>query len=182
MGLLGEGMGVREVARMVGASPGSVTVWRQRYEREGADGLASRPHPGPRPKLDAGRRAELLRLLGQGPRAHGYTTESWTLPRVAAVIERRFGVNYDPSSVWHLLRQAGWTCQKPEQRARERDEAAVERWRGRDWPRIKKRPVGTAGGSCSSTRAGSSCTRSAAAPGRRKVRRRSSGRGTAGTG
>src|SRR6476646_3598279 len=38
--LLRQGKGVREVARMVGASPGSVTVWRQAVEREGNAALA----------------------------------------------------------------------------------------------------------------------------------------------
>jgi hypothetical protein len=50
-----------------------------------------------------------------------------------------FGVDYDPSGVWHVLRGMGWTCQKPERRAREGDEKAIARWRARDWPRIKKR-------------------------------------------
>jgi hypothetical protein len=32
----------------------------------------------------------------------------------------------------------GLSVQKPEARVRERDERAIERWRKRDWPRIKK--------------------------------------------
>jgi transposase len=59
---------------------------------------------------------------------------------VAALIEREFGVSYHVDHVWKVLRRLGWSCQKPERRARERDEAAIRRWRESDWPRIKKEP------------------------------------------
>jgi transposase len=71
--------------------------------------------------------------------AHGYRTELWTLKRVAQLIGKRFGVSYDPSGVWHVLRNMNWSAQKPERRARERDEQAIAQWRKEDWPRIKKR-------------------------------------------
>jgi transposase len=85
--------------------------------------------------------ARLEEMLRKGPCKHGYTTELWTLKRVADLIERRFGVRYDPSGVWHLLHRMGWSAQKPERRARERDEEAIVAWRQHDWPRIKKRPT-----------------------------------------
>jgi transposase len=79
-------------------------------------------------------------MLRQGPRKHGYGTELWTLARMAEVIAVNFGVEYHPSAVWHILRAMEWSCQKPERRARERDEETIQRWRQEDWPRIKKRP------------------------------------------
>jgi len=90
--------------------------------------------------LTVGQRRRLIRLLLRGPRKHGYGTELWTLARVAEVIAVTFGVQYHPSAVWHILRAMDWSCQKPERRARERDEEAIARWRQQDWPRIKKRP------------------------------------------
>jgi len=80
----------------------------------------------------------LAKLLLRGPRKLGFPTELWTLERVGQLIERRFGVTFDPSGVWHLLRRMGWSCQKPERRARERDDIAVAIWRHLEWPRIKK--------------------------------------------
>jgi len=81
----------------------------------------------------------LERVLLKGPRAAGYPTELWTLARVANIIRRVFGVRYHPSHVWRLLHQMDWSCQKPERRALERDEAAIEEWKRRRWPHIKKR-------------------------------------------
>lgn len=136
--LLNKGHGVRQTARMVGASPGAVTQWRKAYEQHGDGGLRAKPHPGRPPKLSAKQRQQLARLLAKGARKHGYATELWTLKRVGDLIRKQFGVRYDPSSVWHILRRMGWSCQKPERRARERDEKAIARWRANHWPRIKK--------------------------------------------
>ena len=123
---------------MLGVSPGAVVLWRTQYERKGEKGLAAKPQLGRPPKLSPAQRKKLLRLLKKRPQAHGFPTDLWTLPRVAEVIHKRFGVRYDPSHVWRILNASGWSAQKPERRARERDEQAIERWRRDDWPRIKK--------------------------------------------
>lgn len=136
--LLRKGHGVREVARMVGVTPGAVVAWRKQFEKKGEAGLAGKPHPGRKPKLSQTQRQQLLRLLKRGARANGYTTELWTLRRIAEVIDRHFAVRYDLSHVWRMLNAMGWSAQKPERRKRERDEIAIARWRGEDWPRIKK--------------------------------------------
>jgi len=136
--LLHKGHGVREVARMIGVAPISVSRWRDAYKAGGKNALTSKPVPGRRPKLSPAQRKRLIGLLKKGPRFHGYRNDLWTLARIAEVIRRRFKVNYDVSSVWHILRGMDWSCQKPERRARERDEAAIREWRKKDWPRIKK--------------------------------------------
>jgi transposase len=136
--LLRDGKGVREVAAMVSASPGSVSVWRQAYERDGPAALKPKPHPGKPPKLNVDQTARLLHLLERGAVHHGYANDLWTLERVAKLIWMNFGVRYDPSGVWHLLRRNGWSAQKPQRRAREQDEAAVQSFRRRTWPALKK--------------------------------------------
>ena len=88
----------------------------------------------------------LLRLLKRGAVAAGFDTERWTLKRIAALIRREFGVRYHFRSLGRLLHARGWSPQRPPTRARERDEALVEAWLRRDWPRIK-RGLSEAGGS-----------------------------------
>ena len=139
--LLQDGMTPAAVARAVGASRASVTRWRQAVEAGGRDALRAKPHPGGKPRLTAAQRQRLVERLLEGPRQHGYATELWTLARVAEVIATHFGVAYDPSGVWHLLRRMGWSPQKPERRARKRDEETIARWRREQWPHIKKRPA-----------------------------------------
>lgn len=43
-----------------------------------------------------------------------------------------------PSHAWRILRAMGWTLQRPERRAAERDEDAIARWVKQDWPRIRQ--------------------------------------------
>ena len=81
-----------DVAEALGVSQASISIWKKNYERDGPEGLKAKPHPGPVPKLNAKQQDKLAKLLLKGARAHGYPTELWTLPRVAAVIEENFGV------------------------------------------------------------------------------------------
>ncbi len=138
MTLLDQGWGQSQIAAKLGVTPSAVSKWVRAREAGGDEALEAKPHPGPKPKLNGRQVVRLEKLLLQGPRKHGYTTELWTLPRVTELIERRFDVTYDPSGVWHLLQRMGWSCQKPERRAREHDEDAIVTWRKKDWPRIKK--------------------------------------------
>ena len=145
--LLQEGKGIREVARLVKASPSAVHGWKQMLDEGGLDTLKAKPHPGRPGQLTAVQKAELEQKLLDGPLAAGFPTDLWTLERVAQVIEHHFGVRYHPGHVWKILREIGWSTQKPERRARERDEEAIERWRTEVWPRLKKKPGEKAGAS-----------------------------------
>jgi transposase len=146
--LLQEGKGVREVARLTGASPSSVSRWKQDLEAGGLEALKAKAHPGRSARLTQDQKRALEQVLLKGPLAAGFSTDLWTLARVAEVIEREFGVKYHPGHVWYILRAMGWSCQKPERRARERDEEAIAKWRKEDWPRIKKKPATKDGVSC----------------------------------
>lgn len=136
--LLAQGKGVREVARLLAVAPSSVSRWKQALKRGGEQALQAKPHAGPSPRLSVSQKRRLLATLVAGPRAAGYATELWTCPRVGEVIRQRFGVSYHPAHVWRLLRDFRWRPQKPEHQARERDEAAIARWRRQTWPRLKK--------------------------------------------
>ena len=140
MTLLDKGMPGVEVAEVLGVTPGAVSQWKKKYRRAGPDALKAKPNVGPKSKLTDRQRRQLGQLLLQGARTHGYRTELWTLKRIGELIERHFGVTYEASAVWRVLRRMGWSCQKPERRARERDDEAIAQWRAKDWPRIKKRP------------------------------------------
>lgn len=136
--LLKQGLMPVEVARRLGVDRRSVRRWRASFERGGQQGLAARPIPGRPARLDGEAKARLEALLLRGARACGFPTDLWTCPRVAQVIRKEFGVGYHADHVCRLLHSLGWTAQKPERRARERDEEAIQRWVRVDWKRVKK--------------------------------------------
>lgn len=152
--LFAEGQGPSEVARRLHVRRQSAHEWQKRWRQGGAAALRSRGATGPKPKLSAEQRQDLTAALVEGPQAHGYVTAVWTLPRVAKLIAQRTGQRYHPGHVWKLLRGLGFSCQQPTRRAIERDEAAIARWQKVEWPRLKKKPAGSAGRSSSSTKAG----------------------------
>jgi transposase len=148
-----EGYSTEEVAEFLGVDPSSVRRWLAAYRRHGDDALAARPVLGRPPKLTGTQEKVVRRWLDDNPTEHGFTTELWTTPRLAHLIEQEWGIHFHPDYLGSWLRQRGFTPQKPRRVARERDDAAIARWLERDWPRIKKRRGGGARRSCCSTRA-----------------------------
>ena len=136
--MLESGKGIREVARMVKASPSTVFGWKQVLEEKGRDGLKPKPPVTPKKRLGAEQKERLKDVLLKGARAAGYPTELWTLKRITEVIEKEFQVKYHPGHVWKVMQEMGWTAQKPERRARERDELAIQAWQEKEWERMKK--------------------------------------------
>jgi transposase len=135
------GIGPYEVARTLGVTHGAVSQWKIALESGGIAALRSKPNPGGKSRMNDKQRAILPELLIAGAMAVGFGTDLWTLPRVAKLIEQRFGISYETSHVSRILKRLGFSPQKPERRAREQDEEAVARWREYDWVRIKKKPA-----------------------------------------
>jgi transposase len=132
---LAEGESAAIVARILGVNRTSLWRWQQAARRPG--GLDSKPHPGPKPRLADAQLARLERLLLQGATAHGWDTDLWTAARVAEMIRRHFGVCFHAEHVRKLLkRRLGWTSQKPQKRAAERDEDESARWLADEIPKI----------------------------------------------
>ena len=139
MQLLKSGKNQSQVATELGVSPAAVSQWVKAARLGGKAALEAKPISGRPTKLSDAQLQRLARMLSEGPSEHGFPTELWTLQRVAVLVQRKFGVTYDQSGIWHVLRRLNWTQQKPERQARERDEKAIRAWRSREWPRIKKR-------------------------------------------
>jgi transposase len=152
--LFATGVRQAEVARQLGVSAQAVSVWHARWRAGGVEALHSRGPSGPGPRLSDQQLAEVEQALLEGATANGFTGELWTLERIALVIERLTWVRHHPAHVWALLRhRLGWTVQRPQRRAAERDQDAIDQWVKKDWPRILQTPNGAEPVWSSSTRA-----------------------------
>ncbi len=151
--LLKQGESQAGVARTLGVHRQTVYRWATRLRAAGRAGLRQAGRAGRKPRLSAAALRRIERGLKRGPEALGYQTGLWTAPRVAKLIERLCGVSYHPGHVWRILREMGWSCQRPAGRALERDEAAIRRWKKQRWPELKKKPKTRGERSFSSTRA-----------------------------
>jgi transposase len=137
--LLQRGVAPAEVAARVGVARQTVYTWKRVLDEGGIDALRESRRTGPQSKLDEAALARLREVLLDSPTAHGFGTELWTLKRIRQIIQRLFGVRHSEVHVWRLLGQLGFSSQKPEKRALERDEGAIRSWKRRTWPALKKK-------------------------------------------
>lgn len=151
--LLRQGVHQAEVARRVGAHRQSVSRWAQQLEEGGLRALKRAGRAGRKAGLRSEDWRRIERGLKRGPQALGYESGLWTSARVAHLIEKECGIRYHAGHAWRILRQLGWSCQRPSSRALERDEEKIRRWKQKRWPELKKRPKPRAARWSSSTKA-----------------------------
>ena len=134
-----EGWAQKDVAAFLGVHPVTVAKWVARHRADKDNGLKAKPTPGrPRFLTDAQER-KVLGWVAEPPTKHGFRTDLWTARRVAELIHRKLGVQFHPGYLREWLAKRNYTPQKPARRARQRDQAAIDRWVAEDWPRIQKR-------------------------------------------
>lgn len=126
-----------EAAKAVGVARQTAYTWKARLDEGGIDALRAMANGRPA-QLGAPQLEGLRQALLRGALAHGFGTELWTLRRVRELIGRMYGVTFSEVHVWRLLGALGFSSQKPERRAIERNEQAVLGWKRKSWPALKK--------------------------------------------
>ena len=158
------------IAEAFGVTPAAVSQWAATAETRGPEALRARPHTGRPPVLTRSEKQLIPEFLSHGAEAYGFRGEIWTCARVRKVIEWEFGVTYHKSHVARLLKELDWTPQRPVERASQRDEAAIARWRSEVWEELKKRPVWSGESWSLSMNPASTCCPPPCAPMRRRAR------------
>lgn len=109
--------------------------WYRRWE----DNTLGARKPGKKEKLSALDKKELSKMILRNPTVYGYDTQLWTLERITAVVQKELNVAYKPRSLSHMLHTLGFSCQKPERRAKERNEKNIAEWKRVAWPALLKK-------------------------------------------
>ena len=130
-----------EVALAVGVARQTVYTWKRMLDEGGIEALRAVPGRGRPAKLDGAQLDAVRRAVLQKPTEHGFGTDLWTLKRVGSVIKRLHGVQFGQTQIWRILGTLGFSAQKPEKRAIERNEEGVRQWKRRTWPGLKKKPA-----------------------------------------
>lgn len=133
------------IAEALGVTRSAVSQWLKIYREKGKEGLAYKKVAKKPARLVAEQKLELVAALRLGAEAFGYTGQVWTQARVGELIERKFGVSYHVDHVGRILKECGWTYQKPVSRAGQRDEKLVRQWCNERWPELKKKRKAKAG-------------------------------------
>ena len=130
-----------QAAQAVGVARQTAYAWKAVLDEGGIDALRAMPSRGRPARLGAEQLQALGRMLLDKPTDHGFGTELWTLKRIGVLVERQYGVKFGQTQIWRILGGLGFSVQKPERRAIERDEDAVQSWKRKTWPGLKKKPA-----------------------------------------
>ncbi len=152
LALLQRGLSLNAAARQLGCAASSVMRWRDAVRQHGRAGLTVSTHTGAAVEVDRGPAA----AGGPGPGQGG--DRPWVPDGAVDDGADRRGdqgpVRRRPQlrdHVGRLMHTLGWSHQKPETRALERDEGRIAHWKRREWPRVKKTLRGWVPTSSSST-------------------------------
>ena len=133
-----EGRPINDIAHFFGVHRGSVSRWITIKKRNGKKALQSKKALGPAFKLTSEEMQEMIRLLRENAITHGFETPLWTCKRLQQTIQDHTGKKLHSTNIMRWLKRWGFTNQKPERRAMQRDDEAVKRWLKEEWPKIRE--------------------------------------------
>jgi transposase len=126
------------VVKALGFARACIYNWLARYRAGGWHALKSGRASG-RPRTLAAQHMRWVykTVSGSDPRQLNFPFALWTRAIIRRALYQQFGIRLSESSVGRLLKQLGFSCQRPLYRAYQQDPEAVERWQTEEFPRIK---------------------------------------------
>lgn len=133
------GSSAEEVIKTFGLHRANIYKWLKKYDEFGLDALKSRKASGPQPKLTPSQKHQLKKLILKSPLQLKLDFEFalWTIDMVKELIWKKFKVNYSSSHVANILKQIGYSNQRPIERAYQQDPVKVDKWLAKDYKAIK---------------------------------------------
>jgi len=135
-----EGRTPPEIARLLKVHRSTVPLWIEHWNHYGEEGLWEGQRPGRPARLNVQQRETLGDILDSGPVAYGLETGIWTSPLIRQIIQEEFGQDYHPGHIRKLLRQLGFSVQRPTTRLVQGDPRQQRKWVRSTYPNLKKTP------------------------------------------
>lgn len=135
-----EGYTPGEIAQRLKVHRSTVPDWIHLWNEHGQEALGEGHRSGRRCRLAPQPREKLCAILDSGPLSQGLGTGIWTSPLVGQIIRDEFGHEYHPGHVRKLLKQLGYSVQRPTTRLVQADQAEKRKWVRNTYPNLKKTP------------------------------------------
>lgn len=133
-----EGKTTGSIAQTLRVHRSTVPLWIQNWNQHGAESLPEGHRCGRPAGLSPGQRSTLADIINAGPVAAGFNTGIWTSPLIAQVIAEEFAQAYHPGHVRKLLKQMGYSVQRPIASLVQADPAQHRKWVRYTYPNLKK--------------------------------------------
>jgi transposase len=132
-----------EIAELLGVARTTINRWLKRYKKDGWAALHKRKRGR---AVDTARRLnreqekEIQKtIVDHTPDQLKMTFALWSRHAVQQLIKDKYGVSYTLQGVGRLLKDWGFTPQRPAKRAIERNDEAVRKWKEEDYPQLAAR-------------------------------------------
>jgi transposase len=132
---------VNEIARLLHVHRSTVHSWIYNWNEYREQGLLEGYRSGRPNRLNELDRQRLADIVDSGPIAYGLNTGVWTSPIIAQVIEEEFEISYHPGHVRKMLKEIGFSVQRPTTKLVQADQQQRNKWIRYTYPNLKKKPT-----------------------------------------
>jgi len=130
-----------EIAEMLQVDRTTVFTWVKNWNEYREEGLKEGHRCGRPPRLNDKQKECLFDIVDSGPVAYGFNSGIWTSPMVTQVIADEFSVAYHPGHVRKILKNIGFSVQRPTTSIIQAQEKTKNKWVRYTYPDLKKRPM-----------------------------------------
>jgi len=131
---------VTDIAQLLHIHRSTVHSWILSWNAHGKQGLYEGHRSGRPSALTDQDKEGLSDIVDSGPVAYGLQTGVWTSPIIAQVIEDEFAVRYHPGHVRKLLKEMGFSVQRPTTKLVQADPKKRNKWTRYTYPNLNKKP------------------------------------------
>lgn len=132
------GQSPEDVAITLGLNRSTIYKWLKIYDTKGMAGLESTKAKGPESKMTISQKNRLFKYLTKNPLQLKFEFALWTIDMIAELIQSKFGIEYSKVHVGRILKEIGFSWQRPIERAYQQDPEKVELWLNKTYPKIKR--------------------------------------------
>jgi transposase len=129
-----------DIANLLKVNRTNVPVWINNWNAHGANGLLEGYRSGRRSSLSHEDKVRLGDIIESGPVAYGLNTGVWTSTIVTQIIEEEFGIEFHPGHVRKLLKEIGFSVQRPTYKLVNAEDKKRNKWIRYTYPNLKKTP------------------------------------------
>jgi len=132
---------VSDIARLLHVHRSTAHEWVRSWNAYGQQGLYEGHRSGRPPALTGEDKVRLIDIVDSGPVAYGLQTGVWSSRIIAQIIDNEFAVAYHPGHVRKLLKEMGFSVQRPTTKLVQADPAKQNKWTRYTYPNLKKKPA-----------------------------------------
>jgi len=138
--MMSEGFRAKEVANFFEVSVRSVYGWVATFSESGLRGLQAKEGAGRPPKVSQEQMKWIANTVRDNtPDQLKFEFGLWTLRLIGQVVERELGLVLSKPTLGKIMRNLGFTPQRPLRRAYEQDALLVEDWLTTRLPKLRQR-------------------------------------------